>query len=86
MCKSPYKLKTKVKVIEIVPPMVDTDLNKNGRNKANLKFRGISLSDYIPGVIQGLENDEETIFHGEAGNALNEPRGEAENRLLKPSW
>jgi short-subunit dehydrogenase involved in D-alanine esterification of teichoic acids len=35
---------TQVKVIEIVPPMVDTDLNKAGRDANHLKFRGISLA------------------------------------------
>ena len=34
---------TSVKVIEIVPPMVDTDLNKKGRDAAHVKYRGISL-------------------------------------------
>jgi uncharacterized oxidoreductase len=77
---------TSVKVIEIVPPMVDTGLNKEGRDRAHLKFRGISLSEYIPTVIKGLENDAEMIFHSDGGKVLSEPRGESENRLLTPSW
>jgi uncharacterized oxidoreductase len=77
---------TSVKVIEIVPPMVDTGLNREGRDGAHLKFRGISLSEYIPTVIKGLENDAEMIFHGDGGKILSEPRGESENRLLAPSW
>lgn len=77
---------TSVRVVEIVPPMVDTDLNKEGRDRANLKFRGISLSDYIPTVIQGLENDEDTIFHGETKTIMSQPRSESEIRLLEPSW
>ena len=77
---------TSVKVIEIVPPMVDTDLNKEGRDGAHLKFRGISLSEYIPTVIKGLEDDAEMIFHGDGGKILSESRGESENRLLTPSW
>ncbi len=77
---------TSVKVIEIVPPMVDTDLNREGRDRVQLKFRGISLSEYIPTVIKGLENDDEMIFHGDAGKILSESRGESEKRLLTPSW
>ena len=77
---------TSVKVIEIVPPMVDTDLNKEGRDAAHLKFRGISLSEYIPTVIKGLENDADIIFHGDGERIMTEPRGESESRLLKPSW
>ncbi len=76
---------TSIKVIEIVPPMVDTDLNREGRDAARLKFRGIPLSEYIPTVIRGLENDVETIFHGDGEKVLSEPREESEKRLLTPS-
>jgi uncharacterized oxidoreductase len=76
---------TSVKVIEIVPPMVDTDLNKEGRDAAHLKFRGVSLSEYIPTVINGLENDADIIFHGDGEKIMAESRGESEKRLLMPS-
>ncbi len=74
-----------VKVVEIVPSMVDTGLNKEGRDAAHLKYRGVSLSEYIPTVIKGLENDVETIFHGDQVKILSEPREKSETRLLK-SW
>jgi uncharacterized oxidoreductase len=77
---------TPVKVIEIVPPMVDTDLNKAGRDANHIKFRGISLNEYIPTVIAGLEKDEDIIFHGDAGTVLTDPRAKSESRLLNPSW
>jgi len=77
---------TSVKVIEIVPPMVDTDLNKEGRKAAHAKFRGISVSEYMPTIIKGLKNDEEIIFYGDGEKIMNEPRGESEMRLLKPRW
>jgi len=77
---------TSVKVIEIVPTMVDTDLNKEGRNAAHLKFRGISVSEYIQTVMKGLENDADVIFHADGQRVMTEPRGESESRLLKPSW
>ncbi len=76
---------TSVRVIEIVPPMVDTGLNKKGRDAAHLKFRGIGLPEYIPTIIRGLENDEEIIFHGGGATILSDARGESESRLLKPS-
>jgi uncharacterized oxidoreductase len=76
---------TSIKVIEIVPPMVDTDLNREGRDRARLKSRGIPLSEYIPTVIRGLENDAETIFYGDGEKVLSEPREESEKRLLTPS-
>ena len=77
---------TPVKVIEIVPPMVDTDLNRAGRDANHIKFRGISLAEYIPTVIAGLEKDEDIIFHGDSGTVLTDPRGKSESRLLNPSW
>jgi uncharacterized oxidoreductase len=77
---------TSVKVVEIVPPMVDTDLNREGREAAHVKYRGISVSEYIPTIIRGLENDADIIFHGDGENIMNEPRGESESRLLNPSW
>ena len=73
---------TSVKVVEIIPPMVDTGLNKDGRDSAQLKFRGISLSEYIPSVIKGLENDAEMIFYGEGDRIMAESRNESEKRLL----
>ncbi len=76
---------SRVKVVEIVPPMVDTDLNKAGRDAAQVKYRGISLSEYIPTVVKGLENDNETIFYGDAGTVLTEPRGLTESSLLNSS-
>jgi uncharacterized oxidoreductase len=77
---------TSIQVVEIVPPMVDTGLNKKGRDGAHLEFRGISLSEYIPTVIKGLENDEDMIFHGDGEKIMSESRSESEGRLLKPSW
>jgi uncharacterized oxidoreductase len=77
---------TPIRVIEIVPPMVDTDLNKEGRDTAHLKFRGISVSEYIPTVMKRLENDADTIFYSDEERVMTEPRGESESRLLKPSW
>jgi uncharacterized oxidoreductase len=77
---------TSVEVIEIVPPMVDTNLNREGRDSAHLKFRGVSLSDYIPTVIKGLEDDADMIFYGDGEKVMSESRVETENRLLTPSW
>jgi hypothetical protein len=61
-------------------------LNKEGRNDTHLKFRRISLSEYIPTVIKGLENDTDMIFYDDGEKVMAEPRGESERRLLNPSW
>jgi len=73
---------TNVKVVEIVPPMVDTGLNREGRDAAGLKYRGVGLAEYIPSVVEGLENDDETIFFGDGASVMTGPRGESERRLL----
>jgi hypothetical protein len=51
-----------------------------------MKFRGISLAEYLPTIIKGLENDSDIIFHGDADTVMTEPRGKSEGRLLNPSW
>ncbi len=76
---------TPVRVIEIIPSMVDTGLNKAGRDAAHLTFRGTSLSEYIPTVMTALGKDVEMIFHGDLAKILSDPRGESEKRLLKAS-
>lgn len=77
---------TSVKVIEIVPPMVETDLNKEGRGANHVKFGGLSLSEYIPTIISGLEKDANIIFYADGEKIMTEPRGDSESRLLNPSW
>jgi uncharacterized oxidoreductase len=77
---------TSVKVFEIVPPMVDTNLNREGRGTASAGSRGLSVADYMPTIIRGLKNDIETIFYGDRDSIMSEPRGESETRLLTPRW
>jgi uncharacterized oxidoreductase len=76
---------TPVEVVEIAPPMVDTNLNRSGRDAAGRGFRGVSISEYIPTVVEGLEGDTDTIFYGDGKDLLSRPRGESEGSLLNPS-
>lgn len=71
-----------VKVFELIPPMVDTELNITGRNKRNMQFRGVTADEYAAGVIKGLENDEHEVYFGMTANSRNVPRAELETRLL----
>lgn len=48
---------TSTQVFELIPPMVDTELNKAGRDKRSLTFRGITVEQYIATVVEGLESD-----------------------------
>jgi uncharacterized oxidoreductase len=75
---------TPVTVFEIVPPMVDTNLNKEGRGAVGVRFRGMSVSEYIPTIITGLKNDVETMFYGDGDRIMSEPRAQSETRLLTP--
>ena len=77
---------TPVKVVEVLPPMVDTGLNQVGRDRSRSPYRGISLSEYMPGLIQGLAGDADMLFHEDADKLMSEPRRESEVRLLNPRW
>ena len=77
---------TPVKVVEILPPTVETGLNQAGRSAARNRYKGISVEEYMPTVIQGLESDTDMIFHGEGTKLMSQPRRESEGRLLNPSW
>jgi uncharacterized oxidoreductase len=77
---------TSVEVVEIVPPLVDTNLNREARDAAGQKFRGVSVQEYIPTVVKGLEDGVDTIFSSDRADLLAQPRGESETRLLNPSW
>jgi uncharacterized oxidoreductase len=76
---------TSVEVVEIVPPLVDTNLNREGRDAVGQKFRGMSVQEYIPTVVKGLEDDVDTIFSSDKADLLAQPRGVTETRLLDPS-
>ena len=49
---------TPVKVFEIIPPTVDTDLDKGARDRRGQKDRGIPASEVAIAAIKALEKDE----------------------------
>ncbi len=49
---------TPVKVFEIIPPIVDTELDKGARDKRGQRDRGIPASEVAIAVMQALEHDE----------------------------
>ena len=77
---------TSVRVVEVLPPAVETDLNRAGRASNPNRHYGISVAEYIPGVIEKLESGAEVIFHGDGEKIMSEPRAVSETRLLNPSW
>jgi len=57
---------TTVKVFEIVPPAVDTELGKGTTEEGGQEYRGISPSEVAKATLKSLENDEFEIVIGEA--------------------
>ena len=57
---------TSVKVFEVIPPMVDTELDKGGRDEREQEERGIPPAEVAAAVMKGLANDEFEIAVGEA--------------------
>ena len=47
-----------VKVFEIVPPMVDTNLDKGARKRRGQTYFGMSVGSFIIPAMKGLVNDE----------------------------
>jgi uncharacterized oxidoreductase len=57
---------TPVKVFEIVPPAVDTELGKGTTGDSEQEYRGIPPSDVAVATMNALKNDEYEIVVGEA--------------------
>jgi uncharacterized oxidoreductase len=57
---------TSVKVFEVIPPTVDTELDKGARAKRGQTDRGISPTEVAKATINGLEKDEYEIAVGMA--------------------
>lgn len=57
-------LKTSIKVIEIVPPGVDSELNKEGRAKRGGYTAGLSSKDFVSAIIDKIYKDELEIGYG----------------------
>ena len=68
---------TSVKVFEIIPPMVDTDLDKGRRDAREQEERGIPPLEVAIATMNGLAKDKYEIAIGEAEGlkkgALNNP-------------
>lgn len=59
---------TPIKVFEIIPPTVDTQLDKGARDKRGQQDRGISPDEVAKAAMSGIEKDEYEIAVGRAVN------------------
>jgi uncharacterized oxidoreductase len=64
---------TTVKVFEIIPPAVDTELGK-GSTGGSEDYRGIPPSEVAKAVIESLKKDEYEIAVGEAKGLVERSR------------
>ena len=57
---------TPIKVFEIIPPRVDTELDKGARERRGQQDRGIPPSEVATATLKALENDEYEVAVGQA--------------------
>jgi uncharacterized oxidoreductase len=70
--------KTKVKVFEVIPPTVDTDLDRGARDRRHQEYRGILASEVAEATLAGLAKDEYEIAIGQAQGLGEGTRQESE--------
>jgi uncharacterized oxidoreductase len=59
---------TSVKVFEIIPPIVDTELDKGSREEREMQERGIPPSEVAKAALKAFKNDEYEVAIGMAEN------------------
>jgi uncharacterized oxidoreductase len=57
---------TSVKVFEVVPPAVDTELGKGTTGESEQEYRGIPASEVADAVLKALKNNKYEVVIGEA--------------------
>ena len=72
-----------VKVFEIVPPMVDTDLNPAGRAKRGGFKAGLGPEELVGAVMQGLANATPEIGYGMTAGYAAASRAELDRRFAE---
>jgi len=59
---------TRVKVYEVIPPIVDTELDKGARGQRGQEYRGIKPEEVAAATLKGIENNEFEIAIGMTQN------------------
>ncbi len=78
-----YQLRdTSIKVFEIVPPAVDTELGKGTTEEEAQEYRGISPSEVARATMTAMGNDEYEILVGEAKDLVMRARANPEQAFL----
>jgi uncharacterized oxidoreductase len=73
--------KVGIKVFEVVPPAVDTNLNPAGRAKRGNFKAGLSPEQFVAAVMKGLEGDAFEIGYGMSAGFIHASRAELDERF-----
>lgn len=73
--------KTGIKVFEVIPPAVDTDLNPQGRAKRSNYKAGVTPGQFVAGVMEGLKKDKFEIGYGMTEDLAKVSREELDRRF-----
>ncbi len=65
-----------IKVFEVIPPAVDTDLNAEGRAKRGGFRVDLQPQEFVAAVLKGLENDQAEIGYGMSEGYIRASRAE----------
>ncbi len=65
---------TSVKVFEVIPPTVDTELDKGTRDLRHMTYRGIPPSDVAVAMMKSMAEDEYECAVGQARDLMNASR------------
>jgi uncharacterized oxidoreductase len=71
-------MKAGIKVFEVVPPAVDTELNPEGRAKRGNFKANLTPGEYVPSVMAGLKNDAFEIGFGFTEGLIKASRADLE--------
>lgn len=77
-----------IKVFEVVPPGVDTELNPEGRAKRGNYKAGLTPKEFVAAVMQGFKNDVFEIGYGMTEGSIKASRTELDEsfRRMNSRW
>lgn len=74
-------IKTNIKVIEVIPPAVETELNIEGRVKRNAPAFGVKAFEYVQAVMKGLQDGQNEIVYGFTAELNKASKADLDNRF-----
>lgn len=72
-----------IKVFEVVPPAVDTELNPEGRAQRGGFTANLSPEEFVSAVMKGLDADELEIGYGMSAGLLKASRADLDKSFQK---